>query len=294
MTKKIAIFGTTPSRMEGPIQDDSGWLRWTIGPGGKDAHNWDRLYEVHHVWPEEFKGYLGDLSKESREVRTLKPATDLIQSWKRTHNKSAEDFAKDIPGDWRTNTVIPRDKLEEKYGRTWFSSSISWLCAEAIEEGGTDIGLWGIDLEAGEEYLSQYYGCRHFIDVARLIGINIYLPKGCGLSREPRAYPERYETDLALHCERKAKFLRDNMARMEGEVEGLRTELLRTEGRLLTFREFGAPSPEKLQESERRLIELGNQLTASTANFHTLRGEASAVEYMRRMWVYNLRDPELQ
>ena len=36
-TRKIAIFGTTPSRMQGPINEKD-WEIWTIGPGGKDVH----------------------------------------------------------------------------------------------------------------------------------------------------------------------------------------------------------------------------------------------------------------
>ena len=61
--KKIAILGTTPSRLQGPIAEDSGWEIWTIGPGGKDAHRFDRLFEVHGWWPKDFDGYLNDLSK---------------------------------------------------------------------------------------------------------------------------------------------------------------------------------------------------------------------------------------
>ena len=126
--KKIAIFGTTPSRMEGPVQDDSGWERWTIGPGGNDAHNWERLYEVHSWWPEDFKGYLGMLSQVQapRKVYSLQPMPRLMQKWKNQHGKSDADYAKDIPGDWSANVVIDRPFLESKYGRTWFSSSISW------------------------------------------------------------------------------------------------------------------------------------------------------------------------
>ena len=60
--KPVAIFGTTPSRMEGPVNDES-WDRWTIGPGGMDMHGWERLYEVHGMWPENFAEYLDTLSK---------------------------------------------------------------------------------------------------------------------------------------------------------------------------------------------------------------------------------------
>ena len=289
--RPIAIFGTTPTRMEGPIGDDSGWTRWTIGPGGKDHHNWDRLYEVHHVWPEDFKGYLGDLSRESREVWTLDPAPQLISAWRRTHKKSDEEFAKDIPGDWSSNRVIPVRQLEERFGRTWFSSSISWLFGHAIMEGATDIGLWGIDLEAGEEYLAQFYGCRFFIDLARNFGINVHLPTGCGLLREPRAYPDRYETNQALHMEKKAKFLQHHLSQMEPQYDGLRQEACRQEGRVLTLREMGA-SMDFIGPAEQKLLEFNAQIGQAAANIHSVRGQMDATNYYRRMYVYNSNDPE--
>lgn len=277
--------------MEGPIADGAGWERWTIGPGGKDHHNWDRLYEVHHVWPEDFKGYLSDLSRETREVWTLDPAADLLAKWKRTHKKSDEQFAQDIPGTWATNRVIPVRQLEDRFGRTWFSSSISWLFGHAILEGATDIGLWGIDLEAGEEYLAQFYGCRFFIDLARNIGVNVHLPLGCGLLREPRAYPDRYETNQALAMERKAKFLQFHLSQMEPQFDGLRAESFRQEGRILTYRECGA-SMEFIGPAEQKLLDLNNQISQMSANINTLRGEISSTNYWRRMNVYNSNDPE--
>lgn len=291
--KKIAIFGTTPSRIEGPWQDDSGWDRWTIGPGGCENHGWERLYEVHGWWPEDFKGYLNFLSKlEGREVWTMESMPILMARWKHQHKKSDEDYAKEIGGNWATNRVIPRLQLMERFGRTWFTSSISYLFAHAIHEGATDIGLWGIDLEAGEEYIAQFLGCRYFIDMsAKFLGINVHLPAGCGLLREPNPYPDRYETFFALLTQRKVEWLKRTIGGLEGEYEGTRDNLHRIEGRLLALRAAGAPE-EEIAKGEDEMRVTNRRVGEIAANINTLKGEMGATEYYRRMCVYQPNDPD--
>ena len=267
--KKIAIFGTTPTRMEGPHQDNTGWDRWTIGPGGIDAHGWERLYEIHKTHPPDFKEYLDKLAayEAPREIWTLKPFP---------HFKS--------------NKLLPANELVNKYGRTWFSSSISWCMAHALEEGATDIGLFGIDLESGEEYISQFIGCRFFIDLARIGGVNIHLPPGCGLMREPTVYPDRYEHHLALTLERKLKWLELQVGRVEGEYDNQRAEMYRAEGRLLAMRGMGAPA-EQAVEAEKVLIAANQRVGQLAANLNHLKGEQSATVYYRRMYCMGIHDP---
>ena len=291
--KKIAIFGTTPSRMEGPWQDGSDWERWTIGPGGKDAHNWERLWEVHGTWPEEFKGYLNDLSnvKPPRVVHTFVDMKIAIQKWKNQHKKSDEQFAQEITGDWAANIVIDKQMLLDTFGQTWFSSSISYLAAQALIEMATDIGLFGIDLESSEEYRAQFLGCRHFMDLARFVGRNVHLPKGSALLREPTPYPDRYETVLALCMERKSKFSQQMLAKLEPEFDGCRAATFRQEGVLLTLRECG--SIELIPQAEQRLVELNHQMNQMAANINHLKGANDMTEYYRRTFVYNHQDPEV-
>ena len=294
--RKIAILGTTPSRMQGPIADDSGWERWTIGPGGKDAHGWDRLFEAHGSWPADFRDYLDDLSKVQapQEVWTIpqpdRPAetwAGAIANWKATHGLP-DDV---IEGDWSAQRSYPREAILEKYGRRmWFSSSIAWLIPLAIEEGATDIGLWGIDLESGEEYISQFVGCAHFLDLARLTGINIHLPKDCGLLRDPAPYPDRYETHHALTTEKKALWLQQMIGRMEPEFDALRADVHRKEGEILTMRRLGGEAKD-IQESERVLIENNVRLGQLAANVNQLKGELSATQFYRRMYVWGMIDP---
>lgn len=295
---KIAILGTTPTRMEAPINDPS-WKIWTIGPGGKDAHRWDRLFEVHGTWPEDFKGYLNDLSnvKPPQEVWTLckngaqTPIQETIAAWGRLHGKTQEQVAKDITGNWSGHRLYPREHVLAKYGRRmWFSSSIAWCIALAIEEGATDIGMFGIDLESGEEYISQFIGCAHFIDLARLIGINVHLPQGCGLMRDPSPYPDRYETHLALTFERKRKFIAHMLSQAEPEYESLRMDVYRKEGELLALRRLGV-SQENMAEGEKQLIQANMKLGSLAANINHLKGEQSATDYYYRMYIVGLADP---
>ena len=293
---KILILGTTPTRMAGPI-DDPEWEVWTIGPGGKDHHRWDMLFEVHHIWPEEFKDYINDLSlvKAPQKVVTLDPAPVLIERWLDTHGTTAEkrqELKDHIKGDWASNVVFPRQQMFDRYyRRMWFSSSISYCIAMAIERQPTDIGLFGIDLESGEEYISQFEGAAHFIDVARMRGINVHMPGGCGLERDINPYPDRYETHLATTFEKKHNWLSMAVAQLEPQLEAQKAEFYRQEGANLCMRTMGAPEAD-IAKGEQHLAEVNAALASTQANIHQLKGELNATQFYRRMYVWGFTDPE--
>lgn len=299
MTKKIIILGTTPSRMDAPI-DDPSWKVWTIGPGGKDNNRWDRLYEPHgshevHTWPEDFKGYLNDLSlvEPPREVWLMDPPEKAMAWWAHKHNKDPETLAKEITGKWTAAKVIPKDDLLKKYRRRmWYSSSISWCIAHALEEGVTDLWLAGIDLESGEEYISQFAGAAHFIDLAILAGVNVYTPKGCGLNRDPTPYPDRYETEFALALQMRLERGNAMLNQMKNEHDAIAADQYRMEGRIAMLRELGGEGPEEtaraLEVKHRELLEkLGNV----AARINSLSGEMGAINFIRQRYVISLHDP---
>lgn len=270
--KKIAILGTTPSRMQAPINDKE-WQIWTIGPGGSTAHRWDRLFEVHSAWNESFDQYMKELRaiKRPRQVITMAPLPDCP-----------------------ANVVYPKQRIIEKFGgrRMWYSSSISWCLALAIDERPTDIGLWGIDLESGEEYQSQFVGCAHFIDLARTHGINVHMPKDCGLLRDPTPYPERYETHFAVTTEKKAKWLDGMITKLENDYEQGKCDVYRKEGELLCMRRMGCGAKE-IQEGEQQLLNINRGVGHLAANINQLKGERSATMFYRKMYVYGTQDPEV-
>lgn len=306
--KKIAILGTTPSRMEAPIADES-WQIWTIGPGGKDMHRWDRLYETHTVWPEDFASYLNDLSlvKLPQTVRSIVPLKKRIVHWAHRHGKDEAWLKEKITGDWEANVVIDREELFSRYRRMWFSTSICYAIADALDDHvergsvphSTTIGCFGIDLESDEEHIAQFVGCAHLLDIGRLVGIDIVLPPGCGLERDLNPYPDRYETHLALTYEKKLKLLSNLISQAEQEIEGRRMMLCRIEGAILKLREVETAKPGSINQEiittgEQELGRLRGEFDLAFSRLHQLRGERSATEYYQRMYVWGMLSPSVQ
>ena len=295
--RKIAIFGTTPSRMEGPTEGQDDWERWTIGPGGKDTHGWERLFETHQVWPVEFAEYLSALSqvKEPQQVFSVAPMPVKIQEWAREHEKDEAWLAETIKGDWSANVVIDRPALYDKYARLMFQSSIDYCLALAIEEGATDIGCWGIDLESGEEYISQWQSAKIWLMLARLAGINVHLPKGSGLERDLTPYPERYETHFALATERKTRFLDSMIGQAETELRQQQAELNRIEGAMFMLKklmiEDRKATDEDIKIAEKDLVGLHQRVADVAGQLSHLRGERSATMYYRRMYCWGMVEP---
>ena len=251
---------------------------------------------MHGILPKEFRDYLNDLSKfePPRQIVTL-PQPDnpaetwqgAIRRWKETHGLGDDA----IEGEWKAIVRFPRERILQKYWRRmWLSSSIAWLILLAIEEGASDIGLWGIDLESGEEYISQFIGCAHYLDLAQLAGINVHLPKACGLLRDPTPYPDRYETNLALTLEKKFKWLEGAIGQLEPQYDDLKAEVHRQEGRLVTLRQLGGDA-KVIQETEHTLIGQGRHLGGLAANINQLKGEMSATQFYRRMYVWGMMEP---
>ncbi len=310
--KKIAILGTTPSRMEAPIADPS-WEIWTIGPGGKDAHRWDRLYETHTVWPADFAAYLNDLSnvKRPQVVRTIVPMKVRMDHWARRWSEGSEEkyaeLKAKITGDWEAEELIDRDDLFERHRKMWFSTSICYAIAEAMDLQPKTIGLFGIDLESDEEHISQFIGAAHLLDICRLIGIDIIMPAGSGLERDLNPYPDRYETHLALTYEKKLKLLNGLRGQIEADMEGKRMMLHRTEGALMKLQEIAGviagmgATPEMVKVFEDQLAAGNAQLPQLQTEFLAMRdrsnqlnGEKNATEFYQRMFTWGMFDPGRQ
>jgi len=213
--KKIAILGTCPSRLQAPVGDIS-WEIWTIGPGGKNSNRWERLFEIHGKgsWPEGFREYLEELKAE-------KPPKII--------------YTEEPMPDWPANVVFPKQAMFEKYGRMWFTSSIAYALAMALEENVTDMGCWGIDLESGEEYRSQFTAAKYFLHLARLAGVNMWLPEGCGLLRDPHPYPEAWESHLAQTIMAKQDFLQQILSSKTTQHGQLAAEINHISGELAAF-----------------------------------------------------------
>ena len=165
---KIALCGSAPSSVQlAPFKDD-GWEVWGCSPGaypyaGPYADVW---YELHR-WEPQIPGQMGSGKAwfTPEYVEFLARFTGKV--W------MMDPLPPEIPGAQR----VPVEELVDKYGPYFMSSSLSWMFAMALETPGVEeIGLWGVDMSAHEEYATQRPGCQYFCTLAMQRGIKVTIP----------------------------------------------------------------------------------------------------------------------
>jgi hypothetical protein len=77
----------------------------------------------------------------------------------------------------------------------YFTSSVAFMIALAIEEGFKEIGLWGIDLIVGDEYFYQKPCAEFWLGVAHGKGITITLPHTTALCKQSHRYGYQQEPE---------------------------------------------------------------------------------------------------
>jgi hypothetical protein len=95
----------------------------------------------------------------------------------------------EVQADVPSSVRLPREDLVQKYGPYFFTSSLSWMFALALEQPGIEeVGLWGVDMCATEEYGTQRPGCHYFVTLAQARGIKVTTPPESDLLRPPGLY----------------------------------------------------------------------------------------------------------
>ncbi len=151
---KIGILGSAPSFHQAPFSDPS-WDLWACNIG--DVPRWDRWFDLHD--DASIDTYLG-------------------------HREFLTTQAKPV----YTRQTYPLAAMAAKYGTWFFTSTIAYMLAMALEEGPEEIGLWGVDMADGTEWGGQKAGCRFFIQTARMQGIKVTMPDGCEIAVPGRLY----------------------------------------------------------------------------------------------------------
>ena len=165
--RKIALLGTAPSSLNlAPLGGD--WEVWSCSPGTYHMPNIDKFFEIHRFEPGQpwfSEGYCDFLRKFDGEVIMSKHVAEV-----------------------KGCTLLPAEELVKKYGPYFFTSTIAWMMAMAIDAGATKIGLWGIDMAATTEYKDQRMGCQYFATLARAMGIEVGVPPESDLLRPAALY----------------------------------------------------------------------------------------------------------
>jgi hypothetical protein len=165
---RIALIGSAPSSVHLAPYGDASWTIWGCSPGAAAVvKRVDAWFEIHPLSDAEVftTDYVGWLTRLGKPVYVTAPSDQ-------------------IP----TAVAYPREAMVEKYGPFFWNSSLSWMFALALEQNPEEIGLWGVDMSATEEYALQRPGCHHFITLARSRGIKVTVPPESDLLRPPMQY----------------------------------------------------------------------------------------------------------
>ncbi len=77
----------------------------------------------------------------------------------------------------------PFAAVEDSIGRSYFNSSIAYAMALAIHECADEIGIWGVDMDAGDEYFYQRPNMEWLIGLAEGRGIKVHIPESSPLCK---------------------------------------------------------------------------------------------------------------
>jgi len=194
---KVALIGSAPSSIRFAPYNDPSWQVWGCSPGaygviprGRSNVWWElHLYEPGQAW----------FSPEYCQFLRDHPKVIVAQKTKEIPNGETMD--------------VPY--LVKKYSPYFFTSSVAWMMAAAIEMGASKIGMWGIDMAATEEYEAQRAGLHFFAMIARQKGIEVGVPPQSDLFR-PRFL---YGVDEIKHSHIKLRARREELAFRMSQAE---------------------------------------------------------------------------
>lgn len=163
--KKLAILGTAYTRVKAPF-DDPDCEIWAVAPClmKKDIKRIDRVFELHQE-----ESYIHE-----NFYQALKDYEGPI-------------YVQEDRGEFRRPVRYPIEGIIAKYGH-YFTNSICYCIALALEEGFREIHLYGIHLTARSEYAFERPCVEYFIGIAMGKGVKICIPEESDLLKSGHLY----------------------------------------------------------------------------------------------------------
>lgn len=119
---------------------------------------YDRLFEMH-------------------DLRLLKSATCRKPDYlERLKSLDVQLFMQEAYQEIPNSMAYPFDEVSKVTGGV-FNSSLAYMLAMAICERPAQIGIWGVDMEADDEYGYQRPNFEYLIGLARGKGIKVTIPE---------------------------------------------------------------------------------------------------------------------
>ena len=171
---KLAIVGFAASSKDLAPFDDPTWEIVALNQLYRHIPRADRWLEIHHNWNEH-------VVEGTDHQKWLADAPIPIYMVDR------------VPG--IPNSVRYPVERVMKAHPDYFTSTVAFAIALAIDEGFKEIGLWGIDLIVGDEYFYQKPCAEFWIGVAHGKGITVTLPHTTALCKQSHRYGYQSEPD---------------------------------------------------------------------------------------------------
>ena len=209
---KVAIVGFTTHREKAPFKDESFQI-WAMNDLYRFVPRVDVLFELHTRKL---------LNSKNRE-------TQAHEEWLKSSPIPVfmQEHYDDIPKSVR----YPIETIVEKYGN-YFTNSVSYMIALAIEEGASEIHLYGVDMAGGGEYEEQRPSVEYFLGIAKGKGIKVHVPPESELLKTMYlyGYEDEKETAMQLTMKERKKMLTGQLNHFQNSLESNLIEKARREG----------------------------------------------------------------
>ena len=203
--KKVAIVGFAESWKSAPFADDAVEI-WALNEFWKYAPRWSRWFELHDAET------LGVTTRDLSEGEQKRHLDWLSQA----HDGGRPIYMQPqfCDGRFPNATPYPLDRMVARFGR-YFTSTIGYMLALAIDEGYSWIGLYGVDLASHQEYPYQRPNAEYLIGMARGLGIEVEVAAHSAILRSNFLYG--YEQEPTAHP--LVAFARDQIGKLKQEHE---------------------------------------------------------------------------
>lgn len=265
--RKIALIGTGVSGKDGPFEDES-YEIWGVASRFPYVTRADRWFEVHR------------LDGETKEWQ---------DNWRKGLRQWLPEGKTDLYMFYPENGLGPRVKpypyqhIVDRFGTYFMTSSFSWMLAMAIDELSPEdgpqvegeIGTWGVDMEYGTEYRQQRAGFRHFMDVARVLGIIVTRFVDSGLSFEPVPYPMWQDDPLINKLEKRKKQNNEKLEEYENSLRLTSSMIASNQMAIEELSKFDS-TKERVAELEadlKRLLDTSAKLSHDIVHLHAIKSE---------------------
>jgi hypothetical protein len=214
--KKIALLGSAPSSVQLAPFDDPTWNIWACSPGARPhARRVDAWFEIHLWEPHQpwfHRDYVDFMASLPCPVYMLEHVPAIPNS---------TPFPKDAVLGYVYGEIKGADGIARpaRFNPNDFGSSLSWMLALAIMQQPDEIGLWGVDMAAGEEYGPQKDGCLALIHVARSIGIKVTVPPESDLLRPVPLYGFREQDPMFIKLSKRIEELQGRLNAAEAKYQ---------------------------------------------------------------------------